>query len=93
MRVNEKTWMKFADEKIKLDGCRIWVNNCGNSDRLQEYVFEKQLHIIDKYVDGSSCAMVRVGCLPVSGITRMSWKYNGEHYVCDSFHMDKDGEL
>ena len=31
--VNEKkTWRKFANEKIKLVGSRIWMNN--NSDRL-----------------------------------------------------------
>ena len=41
MSVNEKTWMKFADEKIKLVGCRIWMNNCGNSERLQEYALRR----------------------------------------------------
>ena len=34
MIVNEKTWRKFADEKIKFVGRRIWMNNCLNSDRL-----------------------------------------------------------
>ena len=84
MRVNEKTWMKFADEKIKLVGCRIWMNNCGNSEILQEYAFKKQLPVIEKYVDGSVGVMVRMmvrgGCLPVRGNTRMSWKYDDLEY-------------
>ena len=44
-------WRKFADEKIKLVGRRIWMNKCGNSDRQQEYAFKKQLPMIEKYVD------------------------------------------
>ena len=86
--------MKFADEIIKLVGCRIWMNNCGNSEILQEYAFKKQLPMIEKYVDGSVGAMVRMmvrggclpvrgGCLPVGGNTRMSWKYDDEHCVCE----------
>ena len=62
------------------------MNNCGNSDRLQEYAFKKQLPMIEKYVDGSVGAMVRMmvrgGCLPVRGNTRMLWKYDHEHCVC-----------
>ena len=77
MSVNENIWIKYVDEKIKLVGCRIWMNNCGNSERLQEYVFKKQLPMIEKYVDGSVGAMVRVmvrgGGLPVTGNTRMLW--------------------
>ena len=81
MSVNEKTtWMKFADEKIKLVGRRIWMNNCGNRERLQEYALKKQLPMTGKYVDGSVGEMVRImvrgGCLPVRGNTRMSWKYD-----------------
>ena len=49
----KKTWMKFADEKIKLVGCIIWMNNRGNSERILEYAFKKQLPMIEKYVDGS----------------------------------------
>ena len=86
MSVNENTWMKYVDEKIKLVGCRIWMNKCGNNERLQEYVFKKQLPMIEKYVDGSVGAMVRMmvrgDCLPVRGNTRMSWKYGDEHCVC-----------
>ena len=86
MSVNEKTWMKFADDKIKLVGRRIWMNKCSNSDRLQEYAFKKQLHMIDKYVDRSVGAMVgmmvRGGCLPVRGNTGMSWKHDDEHCMC-----------
>ena len=93
MSVNEKTWMKFADDKIKLVGCRIWMNNCGNSERLQEYAFKKKLPMIEKYVDGSVGAMVRMmvrgGCLPVRGNTRMSWKYNDEHYVCGEVESEE----
>ena len=77
---------KFADENMKLVDRRIWMNNCGNSDRLQEYAFKKQLAMIEKYVDGSLGAMVRImvrqGCLPVRGNTRMSWKYDDENCVC-----------
>ena len=40
----------------------------------------------DKYVDGSVCAtvrmMVREGCLPVKGYTRMPWKYDDEQCMC-----------
>ena len=36
LSVDKKTWMKFADEKIKLVRRRIWMNNCGNSEILQE---------------------------------------------------------
>ena len=93
MSVNEKTWMKFADEKIKLVGCRTWMNNCGNSKRLQEYVFKKKLPMIEKYVDGSVGAMVRMmvrgGCLPVRGNTRMSWKYDDEHCVCGEVESEE----
>ena len=93
MSVNEKTWMKFADEKIKLVGCRIWMNNCGNSERLQEYAFKKKLPMIEKYVDGSVGAMVRMmvrgGCLPVRGNTRMSWKYDDEHCVCGEVESEE----
>ena len=43
------------------------MNNCGNSDILQEYIFKKQLLMIEKYVDRSVGAtvrmMVRGGCL------------------------------
>ena len=64
--------MKFADEKINLVGCRIWMNNCGNHERLQEYAFRKQLPMIEKYIDGSVGAIVRMmvrgGCLPVREI-------------------------
>ena len=71
MSVNNKAWMKFADEKIKLIGCKIWMNNCGNSERLQEYAFKKQLPMIEKYVDGSVGAMVKMMvrgcCSPVRG--------------------------
>ena len=77
--------MKFADEKIKLVGCIIWMNNCGISERLQQYAFKKQPPMIEKYVDGSVGAMVRMmvrrGCLPVMVNTRMSWKYDDEHCV------------
>ena len=38
--------------------------------------------MIEKYVDGSVGAMVRGGCLPVRGNTRMSLKYDDEHCVC-----------
>ena len=42
--------------------------------------------MIKKYVDGNVGAMVimmvRGGCLPVRGNTRMSWKYDDEHCVC-----------
>ena len=31
------------------------MNNCGNSDRLQEYTFKKQLPMIKKYIDESVC--------------------------------------
>ena len=58
--VNEETWMMFADEKIKLVGRRIWMNNCSNSDRLQKYVFIKELPMLEKDVDGSVGAMVRM---------------------------------
>ena len=41
-----------------------------------EYVFKKQLPMIEKYVDRSVGEMVRMmvrgGCLPVRGNTRMS---------------------
>ena len=50
--------MKFIDEKIKLVGCRIWVKNSGNTERLQEYAFKKQLPMIEKYVDGGVGATV-----------------------------------
>ena len=60
MSVNENTWWKFADEKIKFVGRRIWMNNFGNSDILQEYVFRKQLSMFEKYVDRSVGAMVRI---------------------------------
>ena len=43
----KKTWRKFADEKIKLVGCRIWMDKCGNSDIIQEYAFKKQLPMIE----------------------------------------------
>ena len=71
MSVNENAWMKCVDEKIKLVGCRIWMNNCGKNERLQEYASKKQLPMIEKYVDGSVGAMVRMmvrgGCLPMMG--------------------------
>ena len=79
--------------RIKLVGRRIWMNNCGNSDRLQEYALKKQLHMLDKYVDGSVGAMVRMmvrgGCLPVRGDTRMSWKYNDERCVCGKVESEE----
>ena len=52
--------MKYVDEKIKLVSCRIWLNNYGNSERLQEYAFKKQLPMIEKYVYGSVGEMVRM---------------------------------
>ena len=67
----KKPWRKFEDEKIKLVGRRIWMNNGGNSDIKQEYVFKKQLPMIETCADGSVGAMVRKmlrgGCLPVRG--------------------------
>ena len=93
MSMNEKTWMKCADEKIKLVGCRTWMNNCGNSERLQEYAFKKQLPMNEKYVDGSVGAIVRMmvrgGCLPVRGNRRMSWKYDHEHCVCGEVESEE----
>ena len=52
---------------------------------------KKQLHMNDKLVDGSVAAMVimmvRVGCLPVRGNSRISWKYDDEQCVCgEMFH-------
>ena len=71
-----KTCRKFADPKIMLVGGRIWMNICGNSDILQECAFKKQLPMIEKYIDGSVGAMVRMmvrgGCLPVRASTIMS---------------------
>ena len=32
----KKTGRQFPGEKIKLVGRRIWINNCGSSDILQE---------------------------------------------------------
>ena len=53
---------------------------------MKEYAFKKQLTMIDKYVDGSVGAIVRMmvrgGCLPVRGNTIMSWMYDDEHCVC-----------
>ena len=64
------------DEKIMFVGHRTWMNGCGNSDREQKYVSRKKCHMNNKYVDGSVGAMVRMmvrgGCLPVWGSTRMS---------------------
>ena len=37
--------------------------------------------MIEKYVDGSVGAMVRGGCLPGYGNTRISWKYDEEYCV------------
>ena len=96
MSVNEKkTWRKFADEKIKLVGCRIWMNNCGTSDIIQEYVFKKQLSMIEKYVDENGDAMVsmmvRGGCLPVRENTRMTHCVvkSEEHVLLDcKLYMD-----
>ena len=88
MSVNGKTWRKFANKKIKLVGRRIWMNKCGNSDRLH-YAFKKQIPMIGKYVDGSICAMVRGGCLPVRGSTRMTWKYDDEHCVYGEVESEK----
>ena len=69
------------------------MNNCGNSDILQEYAFKKQLPMIEKYVDGSVSAMVRMmvrgGSLLVKGNTRMSWKYDDEHCVCGEVESEE----
>ena len=68
------------------------MNNCGNSERLQEYAFKKQLPMIEKYVDGSVGAVVRMmrgGCLPVRGNTRMSLKYDDEHCVCGGVESEE----
>ena len=69
------------------------MNNCGNSKRLQEYASKKQQPIIEKYVDGSVGAMVRMmvrrGCLPVRGNTRMPWKYDDEHCVCGEVESEE----
>ena len=93
MSLNYKTWRKFAADKIKLVGCRIRMNNCGNSERLQEYAFKKQLPMIEKYVDGSGDAMVRMmvrgDCLPVRENTRMASKYDDEHCVCEKVDSEK----
>ena len=84
MSVNEKSIEEVPDEKIKLVGCRIWINKCDN-DIQQEYVLKQQLPIIEKYGDGGVGAMVimmvRGGCLPVRGSTRMPWKYDDKHCV------------
>ena len=95
--VIKKTLRKFADEKIKLVGHIIWMNNCGNSDRLQEYAFKKQLPMIEKYVDGSVGAMVRMmvrgGFLPVWGNTRMSWTYNTAYSTSRIYHTQSSPEM
>ena len=54
------------------------MNNCGNSDIIQEYVFKKQLPINEKYVYGSVVTSVIAS-------TRMSWKYDDDD---DTKHMD-----
>ena len=70
------------------------MNNCGNSERLQEYAFKKKQPMIEKYVDGRCVGamvrmMVRGGCLPVRGNTRMSWKYDDEHCVCGEVESEE----
>ena len=49
--------------------------------------------MIEKYVDGNVGAMVRMmvrrGCLPVRGNTRMSWTYDDEHCVCDEVESEE----
>ena len=60
---------------------------------VQEYVSWKQCTMNEKYVDESVGTMVRMmargGCLPVSGSTRMSWKYDGMHCVCGDVESEK----
>ena len=77
MNVNEKTWRKHLDEKILFVGCITWMNGCGNSERVQEYVSRKKCHLNEKYVDWIVRAMVgmmvRGWCLP---------------YVCWSYNLD-----
>ena len=45
--------------------------------------------MIEKYVDGMVRMMVRGGCLPVRGNTRMSWKYDDEHCVCGEVESEE----
>ena len=49
--------------------------------------------MIKKYVDRSVGAMVRMmvrgGCLPVRGNTRMSWMYDDEHCVCGEVESEE----
>ena len=58
------------------------MNDCGNSDRLQVYVY-KMLHpmieMIEKYVDGREREHVKI---IVTGSTRMSWRYDDKRCVC-----------
>ena len=71
------------------------MNSCDNSERLQEYAFKKQLPMIEKYVDGSVGAMVRMmvrssrNCLPVRGNTIMSLKNDDEHCVCGEVESEE----
>ena len=43
-------------------------------------------YMIEKYIDESVGAMVKImvrgGCLPLKGNTRMLWKCDHEHCVC-----------
>ena len=43
----------------------------------------------EKYVNGSVGAMVRGGCLPVRGSTRMSYKYDDMWCVCGDVVSEK----
>ena len=47
----------------------------------------------ENYVDGTVGAMVRMlvrgGCLPVRGSTRMSWQYDDIHCVCGDVELDR----
>ena len=49
--------------------------------------------MLEKYVDGSVGAMVRLmvrgGCLPVRENTRMSWKCDDEHCVCEEVESEE----
>ena len=60
MNGNEKIIDKYINEKIPSVDKKIWMNGCGNRDRVHEFVPRKRQFMNEKYVDGRIGKMVEI---------------------------------
>ena len=80
MNVDGEGWKKYICERIQECDRRAWKYGFNDTEREKEYVRMKESPRNESFADGSVGAtvrlMVRVGCLPVKGSERMTWKYD-----------------